>query len=190
MLQTFKTRSAKRLAVLAAPALAAVCALGLSAQQARAEFAEGDVELTLSASAQNDVNFNGFIFNAGGSIGYFFSDQFEGGLRQDFTYTDAGGPGSSSNGGTTVFVNYHFGDRGAQLQPFIGANIGYLYGDTINDTFAAGPEGGVKYFLSDDWFLYASIQYEFFFDNAGSADDNFNDGVFNYRLGIGVLLNR
>ena len=181
MSKTIKTRTAAALA-----GLAAVAGLALAPQTARAEFKEGDVELRVSGFAQNDVNFSGFIFNANGTVGYFFSDQFEGGLRQDINFSDLGG--NNLSGGTTVFVNYHFGDRGAQLQPFIGANIGYLYGDAVNDTFVAGPEGGVKYFLSDDWFVFGSIEYEFFFDNGGDANDSFNDGTFNYRLGLGVIL--
>ena len=182
MLQTIKTR--KRL--LAAAAALAVA--GLAAAPARAQFQQGDTELRVSGFAQNDVNFSGIIINVGGQLGYFVSDQFEAGVRQDLNFSDLGG--NNLSGSSSVFVNYHFGDRGAQFQPFIGANIGYIYGDAVNDTFVAGPEIGIKYFLNDAWFLYGSVEYEFFFDNASNANDSFNDGTFNYRLGIGVLLGK
>ena len=168
-------------------ATVAALTLGLSTNDAKAEFEEGDYELRVAGFATNDVNFDGFVANVAGSLGYFFSDQFEAGVRQDFTYSDLAG--TALNGSTAVFADYHIGDPQAQLQPFIGANFGYAYGDTTNDTFFAGPEGGVKYFFpdNDQWFLLGQVEYQFFFEDGGDADDSLNDGVFVYRLGLGVV---
>ena len=172
----------KTTSLLAAAALA-VGGLSIAAAPAQAQFTQNDYELRVSGFAQNDVNFDGFILNVSGQLGYFFSDQFEAGLRQDINYSDLGA--NTLSGGTIVFVNYHFGED--ELQPFIGANIGYLYGEAVTDTFVAGPEGGIKYFLDESWFLFGQVEYQFFFEDGGDADEAFDDGVFNYRLGIGVI---
>ena len=172
---------------LAAAAVAAVAGLGLATSPAQAEFQQGDFELRLSGFAQNNSDFDAFAANVGGQLGYFLSDQFEAGIRQDLGYSDLGG-GSNLNGATSLFVNYHFGDASSQLQPFIGLSLGYIYGDGVNDTFVAGPEIGLKYFFDENWFFFRQVEYQFFFDDAGGADDALDDGVFNYRLGLGVIL--
>ena len=169
--------------------LAVVASLGLfaTADTASAEFQEQDWELRLSGFASNDVEFDGFISNITGSAGYFFSDQFQAGARQDFSYADLSG--TVLNGATAIFLNYHFGDPGGPVQPFVGGSIGFAYGDTTNDTFFAGPEVGIKYFFpeNDQWFIFGQAEYLFFFEDGSDADDNFDDGVFNYRLGLGVV---
>ena len=70
-------------------------------------------------------------------------------------------------------------------QPFVGANIGYVYGDGVNDTGEAAPEAGVKYFVNSTTFIYGQIEYQFFFDSSDDVDDAFDDGQFVYSLGIG-----
>ena len=69
--------------------------------------------------------------------------------------------------------------------PYIGANIGYAYGDQVNDTFLAGPEGGVKYFVNNTTFIFLSVEYQFFFDEGDDIEGAFSDGQFVYGLGIG-----
>lgn len=167
----------------------AIASVGLAAntQTASAEFQQQDWELRLSGFAQNDVEFDGLTFNFAGSAGYFFSDQLEGGVRQDFNFTDIGD--TALNGSTGIFVNYHLGDAGGPVQPFVGGSIGFAYGDTVNDTFFAGPEAGIKYFFpeTDQWFIFGQVEYQFFFDDGGEADEALDDGTFVYRLGFGVV---
>ena len=173
--------------IIALSLAAALAPLAL-APSASAEFEQTDFELRLDGFAQTDVEFDGALFNVSGSLGYFFSDQLEGGVRQTFQYSDINT--NSLDGGTGFFVNYHFGDVGARLQPFIGGSVGYNYGDTIDDTFFAGPEGGVKYFVGDngEWFVFGQVEYQFFFEDGGAADEAIDDGSFLFRLGLGVLL--
>ena len=166
-------------------ALSAAALLAL-AGPALAEFDEGDYELRLSGFAQSDVELDGTDLNVVGSIGYFFSDQLEAGARQSFSYTDINA--SASNGGTAAFVNYHFGEDGGRFQPFIGASLGYNYGDSIEETFFAGPEIGIKYFLENSWFIFGSAEYQFFFEDSDGADESIDDGTFLFRVGLGVVL--
>ncbi len=156
------------------------------AAPASAQFQEGDYEIRLDGFAQTDVNVNGTDIRVGGTLGYFFSDQLEGGVRQTLGFNDLGG--SNTNGSTALFGNYHFGDPGGELQPFIGASLGYNYGDAVTDTFFAGPEGGVKYFIEDNWFIFGQVEYQFFFEDGDEADEAFDDGSFLFRLGVGVVL--
>jgi hypothetical protein len=69
--------------------------------------------------------------------------------------------------------------------PYVGANIGYVYGDGVHDTFEAGPEGGVKFFVNSTTFIKLGVEYEFFFDKGDDTSNAFSDGQFIYSLGIG-----
>jgi hypothetical protein len=171
-----------KLTLLAAGAVAA------AASPALAQFQQQDYEIRLSGLANTDVEFDGANVDLAGSLGYFFSDQFEGGIRQGFSYTDIGA--NATDGSTAFFANYHFGQPSSTLQPFIGASLGYNYGDSTEDTFFAGPEGGVKYFLSNngEWFIFGQVEYQFFFEDEDAADDAIDDGQFLFRLGLGVVL--
>jgi len=145
-------------------------------------FEEGDKEITLSGSASNSADFNGVFIGANGSFGYFVTDNLEIGVRQSLQYTDVG-VDSALNGSTRVAADFHF-DLEA-WQPFVGGNFGYVYGDAVSDTFEAAPEAGVKFFVNSTTFIFAMVEYQFFFDQADAADDAFEDGQFLWSLGIG-----
>jgi hypothetical protein len=159
-----------------------VAALVLLPVAAQAQFQAGDKELTLSGQADNGPDFNGFRAGGSAQIGYFFTKEFEVSLQQTVNYDDIGVQGSNLSFSTGFAVDYHF-DLG-RMQPYIGANLGYQYGD-VNNTFQAGPEAGIKYFVNSTTFIKAGIEYEFFFDNDSDASDAFSDGRFIYQLGIG-----
>ena len=156
-------------------------ALAMLPQSSYGYFEEGDKEITLSGQAANGTDWDGVVIGANGSIGYFITDNLEIALRQSLTYSDLFG--SELSGSTRVALDFHF-DMEA-LQPFVGANFGYVYGDAVSDTFEAAPEGGVKWFVNSTTFLFAMAEYQFFFDEADDADSSFSDGQFVYSLGIG-----
>lgn len=170
----------------------AIAALSLGALLALGTTAKAQVvnpwELTLGGSASNGPDFDGVNAAATVGIGYYLTDRLEIVGRQSLTYTDltGGGKGSALNASTAVALDYHFqlGDHG-EFQPFIGGNIGYVYGDTVNDSFEAGPEGGIKYYVNSNTFIVATVQYQFFFDKGSDASEAFSDGQFIYGLGIG-----
>ncbi len=85
--------------------------------------------------------------------------------------------------------------RQAQILPlrvfgaaFVGVSIGYLYGDNVNDTFIAGPEVGLRYFINDTTFVNMLVEYEFLFEDADEVDEQFDDGRYVYTVGLGVRL--
>ena len=145
-------------------------------------FEEGDKEITLSGSASNSSDFDGVFIGANGSLGYFITDNLEIGIRQSVSYTDVG-VDASLNGSTRVAGDFHF-DLEA-WQPFVGANFGYVYGDAVSDTFEAAPEAGIKFFVNSTTFIFAMVEYQFFFDEADEADNAFEDGQFLWSLGVG-----
>lgn len=186
VLQSFRTFFSLKRVSFTAAAVAAIAVLGFSAAPAQAEFEQGEWELRLSGFAQNDVNFDAVSVQVQGALGYFFTDQFEAGVRQQFGYSDFAG--SNLDGQTTLFLNYHFGDNTDALQPFIGVSAGYQYGDLTPDLFLGGPEVGVKYFFDESWFVFFEVQYLFYFEDVDEADESFDDGEFNYGLGLGVII--
>jgi hypothetical protein len=170
--------------------VAALALMMLPAASAFGQFKQGDWELTLSGTAAHGPDLDGVTAGAAGSLGYFLSDQFEISIRQSVTYTDIGssasGKGSAWDGSTRIAADFHI-DLG-RLQPFVGANIGYVYGETVNDTWEAAPEAGVKWFLNGTTFVQFLVEYQFFFDKNSEASEAFSDGQFIYTLGIGLRL--
>lgn len=163
-----------------------IAALALLPSMAQAQV-ENPWELTLSGSGANDSDFEGVAASANLGLGYYLSEQLELGVRQSLTYSDLFG--SAWSGSTRIFADFHFplGDRG-QWVPFVGANIGYVYGDGVNDTWEAAPEAGIKYYMNSTTFIFLQAEYQFFFDEGDEADDAFDDGQFLYTLGIGLRM--
>jgi hypothetical protein len=143
-----------------------------------------DWEITLGGSGSNDNDFDTGSLAWSGSAGYFFRERQEVGIRQSVSYADFGD--SLWNGSTRLFYDYHIGS--GAFRPVIGANFGWVYGDTVKETLAAAPEAGVKWYLTDTAFLFFLAEYQFFFEDAGDADDTFDDGSFVHTMGIGVRL--
>ena len=145
-------------------------------------YQKGDLELTLGGSGSSDESFDGTVFNIEGGLGYFLTQNLEAVWRQGISYADV--PGSNDwNGSTRLAFDYNF-DLGPFF-PYLGFNFGYLYGDTVEEQFIAGPEGGVKYFVNSTTFLTAGLEYQVLSKDAEDLDDNFDDGRFVYILGIG-----
>ncbi|HEX8911685.1 MAG TPA: outer membrane beta-barrel protein [Humisphaera sp.] len=166
-------------------ALAALFALPTAAKAA----VDNPFELTLGGGAAHGPDLNGFSGNVNASIGYYFTDTLEGSVRQTVQYTDigsTGGGGAAWNGSTRLALDLHFplGDR-RRIVPFIGANIGYVYGESVNDTWEAAPEAGVKVYLDDRTFVFVQAEYQFFFDQNSDASSAFSDGSFVYSIGLG-----
>ena len=141
-----------------------------------------DWEFTLGGSGANDNDFDTGSFATSASLGRFLTDRSVLGVRQSLNYADFGN--STWNGATRVFYDYHF-SSGA-LRPLVGANLGWVYGDSVDETIAAAPEAGIQWYATDTAFLFALIEYQFFFEDAEDADDTFDDGSFVYTIGIGL----
>jgi len=172
-------------------AIAALSVCGLAAIAGTASTAkavDNPFELTLSASGENSSRFNGFEANGDVGIGYYLTDNFELAVRQTVGYSDRV-PGTSLDASTAAAVDYNIplGDHG-QFVPFFGANIGYVYGKGIKDTWEAAPEAGLKFYFNSTTFIYGEAQYQFFFRRGSAVAGGFSDGQFIYTVGLGLRL--
>lgn len=151
-----------------------VLALALLPAAAHAQFEQGDWTLTLTGAGNSDKDFDATALSFAGQLGYFFTDQIEGNLRQQVSYF---GNGDDTFAGTTsVGGDFHFDlDR---WQPFVGGFIGYVYGDDVDSSFVVGPEGGVKYFVNSTTYVVVQAAYVFNLDESESD-------LWSYLLGIG-----
>jgi len=144
-------------------------------------FSQGNWEVMLNGAGVSDKDLDSTIFSLEGSLGYFFTSHIEGSVRQALSLSTIEHAGSSWSATTRGALDYNF-DLG-RFWPFVGGNIGYIYGDDVSDTWEAGIEGGLKFFVNNTTFILGMVEYEWFLNN--NDDDSFNDGQFVYILGIG-----
>ena len=143
-------------------------------------------EVLVAATGNNNEEFGAGAASGIGSVGYYFNEWLEVSARQNASYAHAGeGQQEIWNFASRGALDVHF-PIGKVVVPYVGVNAGYAYGDSIDDSLMAGPEGGVKLYLQDDAFLQLGTEYEFFFDKGDSLDSAFAEGQFLWTLGMGM----
>ncbi|MBC8039705.1 MAG: hypothetical protein H7Y06_04115, partial [Opitutaceae bacterium] len=142
----------------------------------------GDWEFTLGGGGSSNTDMDNSLGGVNFSVGHFLSDTFEISVRQSVNYSNGAGS-ANYDGATFVAVDHHFGT--GRFRPFVGVNLGYLYGDNTNDTFAAGLEGGLKVYVLPKTFIFALVNYAWTFDSSSDAADNFDDGGLLWTVGVG-----
>jgi outer membrane protein W len=146
-------------------------------------FQKGERTFTLSGSGASDKKFNTSATSVQFGFGWLIADNVSLAVRQGVSYADVSG-NSDWNGSSRVGVDFYL-DLNC-FQPFLGAGIGYVYGDTVRNQFIAGPNAGVLYFINQTTFVSLGIEYQFLFKNTDEFKDSYNDGRFVYALGMGV----
>jgi hypothetical protein len=147
----------------------------------------GDWEFTLGGSGTSNKQLDDSLGGLNFSVGYFLTDTLEVAARQTVNYSNpAGGGGARYDASTFIAVDQHFGT--GRLRPFVGLNVGSLYGDNTSDTWAAGIEGGLKFYVLPKTFLFAIADYAWSFEGSKSPTKNFNDGAFSWSVGVGFNL--
>lgn len=141
----------------------------------------GDWEFTLGGSGSSDKKFDNGGFGLSGSVGYFTTDALEFSVRQSFSYSNYGN--SILNGSTRVAMDYHFLTN--DIRPFVGVNLGGVYGESVEETLASGVEGGLKWYVKEKTFIFGMAEYQWMFEKADDAVDSFGDGQFLYSVGVG-----
>ncbi|MET0262456.1 MAG: outer membrane beta-barrel protein [Rariglobus sp.] len=146
---------------------------------------KGDWEFTLGGSGASNKDIDNSLGGVNFSLGHYLTDGLELSVRQSINYSNSNAAGSDSayDGSTFVALDYHFGD--SRLRPFVGVNAGGLYGDTTSNTWAAGLETGLKFYVQPKTFLFALVNYAWTFDDSDGATDNFDDGAFLWQVGVG-----
>lgn len=144
----------------------------------------GEREFTLGGSGASNTDLDDSFGGVNFSYGWYHTENTAIVLRQSINYSNPDRGGTSWMGSTRAAYDYHLAPMGA-FRPFVGANVGAVYGDAVSDTFAAGLEAGVKFYFQPRTFVYAIAEYGWFFDRASGIDDTFRDGSINWGLGIG-----
>lgn len=144
----------------------------------------GEREFTLGGGGATNKDFDSSYGGVNFSYGWYTTPTQEFVIRQSINYSNPNNAGQSWNGSTRLAFDQHLTAHGA-LRPFVGVNVGGVYGDNVTDTFAAGLEGGAKFYVHPRTFIYAMAEYGWFFRHARSVDNNFKDGQFNWGLGVG-----
>ena len=146
-------------------------------------FVAGDKTFNLSGNGSSNNDLDNTTVGLELALGYFFSDNLAGEIRQGLSVTDVPGSDDDWNGATRGALDLYLGTQ--DICPYIGASLGYIYGDAVADTWVAGPEAGLKFFVNSTTYIGLLVEYEFFFDEGDSVSDAFDDGRFVYSLGIG-----
>lgn len=147
----------------------------------------GDRELILSGTGSSANDLDGINFGLQGQLGWYYTDQLEFGIRQGVNYADV--PEDSDNiwnASTRGFADYHF-IVSPRARPFVGASLGFAYGESVDDSAYAGLEGGLKYYVRANTFIVGAAEYQYFFNNLGDIGNAFDDGAFVYTVGVGYL---
>jgi hypothetical protein len=144
-------------------------------------FNQGDKEVLLNAAGVSENDFDNNVFSIEGSFGYFLTKNIEGAIRQSLNFVSTENVGSSWNANTRGALDYHF-DMG-RFWPFVGANLGYIYGDDVSDSWTVGIEGGVKFFVNATTFIAGRVEYDWLLNS--SDDSSFSDATWVYVIGIG-----
>ncbi|MEE4383343.1 MAG: hypothetical protein V2J02_15190 [Pseudomonadales bacterium] len=163
------------------PAVVVLGALQVPASHAAQE--AGDRVFTLSGSGSSDNDFDSTSAGVNAQLGWMRTDHLELGLRQNVAGNAIREGQEAWSGSTFGYGAWNFGD--GDVVPYLGANLGFLYGENVKDTSAAGLEAGVRFYVKEKTFIAAQLQYEFLFDDADDIDSRFNNGAFFYGLGIG-----
>jgi hypothetical protein len=137
----------------------AVALLGVLPFAAQSAPAKGDREFQLSGIGTRDYDSNKTTFGASGSIGWFLTDHHKVGVRQRIRLDQSKNADNLWHGETLGFYDFHFQLK--PLQPFVGAGLGYVYGERFNDTFIAAPEVGVNFYLQAKTFITLQLEYQF-----------------------------
>lgn len=133
-------------------------------------------EATLTGSGQSNNDFDNSAFGLTGSLGYYVTKNFLVTVKQGATIASVND--KTLGGGRTILQAAYQFDWG-KWQPYIGMNVGGVYGAAVEDNAVAGPEIGVKYFVNESTFLFGNIGYEV------PIDSCCNDGVVPYSVGVG-----
>ena len=148
-------------------------------------FSAGDRTFTIGGSGGSDKDFEVNYVSVQAGASWFLADSVSVGIRQELNFIDVYGSDEWS-GSTRVGIDYVM--SWGMVSPYLGVNVGYVYGDAIEDQFIAGPNIGLRIFLNETTFISMATEYQVLFEAGDEASDVYDDGRLVYVMGIGVKL--
>jgi hypothetical protein len=155
----------------------------LPATSALAAQKAGDRSFSISGTGSSDKDFDTNTFGTTGEIGWYLNDSLELGIRQTLNVISLDDEDDIWSGATRGFADWHFGQ--GTVVPYLGANLGGIYGEETDDTGAGGIEGGLKWYVKDQTYIGFQVEYQWLFEDTEDIDNRFNDGRYFYTLGVG-----
>jgi hypothetical protein len=137
----------------------------------------GNWEGTLTGSGLSTHEFDNNGFGMTGSIGYYYTKNILFTMKQGLQLSDTQNSNTRLGGRTVVQGAYQWDF--ARFQPYIGLNVGGIYGADIEDDAVVGPEVGLKYFVNESTFLFGNVGYEMRIGHCCT------DGIVPYSVGVG-----
>jgi len=144
---------------------------------------KGDRSFTIAGSGTSDKDFDNSAYGISAELGYYLTDKWQAGIRQSLNGVDQDNGGNSWAGATRAFIMYNFLD--GKYRPYLGANLGGIYGENVSDTGAAGIEGGMKLYVLTKTYINFGVEYSWLFDDTNDFDSGSNDGIWLYNVGVG-----
>ena len=145
---------------------------------------KGVQELTFGGSGGSNNELSDSFGGGSASYGMYFNNEWQGVIRQSLNYRNPSGGATTWDGATRIGADYHITTLGMAM-PFFGATFGRIYGTSLRDTWAAGLEAGLKYYVQRKVFVFAMGEYNWLFQRARDVDNNFGDGQIIFTAGIG-----
>lgn len=143
---------------------------------------QGTREVTFAGSGQSDKDLDNGSVGFEGSWGWYTTDRWLISFRQTLNNL---GDSDDWSGATLAAADYHFLD--GAWRPFLGINAGVRYGGrTVGDSFAAGAQAGLKYYLEGNAFLFGRADYSYTFDEVEDVEDAWDQGGLGYAFGVGL----
>lgn len=147
----------------------------------------GDREFTLGFGGASNRYFNSTLGGGAASFGYYLNDTSELLFRQSLDFSDVAGLGQPRkvwNADSALAFDEMLVSHGP-IRPFVGANLGYVYGDSVRSSWNSGLEAGAKVYVLPKTFLFAMAGYDWFFRHDETIPTGFRSGQWNWSTGVG-----
>jgi len=144
----------------------------------------GTREVTLSGGGASNKELDSSFGTVDFSYGTYVTTRSLWVIRQSLGYSNPDNAENGWSGATRFAYDYHL-IPDTKARPFLGISAGRVYGDTVNDSWTAGLEGGAKIFVKPQTFVFAVASYDWFFDRGADIDNQFSTGRFGWSLGLG-----
>ena len=144
---------------------------------------KGAKSFTISGSGTSDQDFDGTAYGVSADLGYFLTDKWQAGLRQSVNGLAGDEVSNEWAGSTRGYIGYNFLD--GTYRPYLGANLGGIYGESVKNTGTAGLEAGLKVYVLQKTYLNFGVEYSFLFEDENDINNSYDDGIYLYNIGVG-----
>ncbi len=144
---------------------------------------EGSREFSISGSGASSKDFDNTSIGLNGQMGWYVTNEVSVGVQQTANIAALQSNNNTWSASTLGYADYNFGKDA--IVPFAGANLGYIYGESVKNTGSTGLQTGLKFYVNNTTFIKTQIQYEWLFSSNDNNNDGFDNGVFLYSVGVG-----